>query len=100
MAEAAMKTIPLGQGQGETGFGITPTNWNKGYATESPAACCTPGSKPLASIVLPLNAPRKKGVYTGDAETRGGPGRVVTRALLRGRSVLVECDLRAAVARI
>lgn len=55
-----MKTIPLGQGQGEIGFGITPTNWNKGYATESPAAFCTPGSKPLASIVLPLNAPRKK----------------------------------------
>jgi RimJ/RimL family protein N-acetyltransferase len=39
MAEAAMKTIPPDQGQGETGFGIMPTNWNKGYATESPAAC-------------------------------------------------------------
>jgi len=44
--------------------------------------------------------PEKQGVYTGDAETRDGPGRVITRALLRGRSVLVECDLRAAVARI
>ncbi|MGB1877540.1 MAG: GNAT family N-acetyltransferase [Rhodospirillaceae bacterium] len=34
VGEALMKVIPPGHGQGEIGFGIVPSQWRKGYATE------------------------------------------------------------------
>ncbi len=34
VGEAVLKSIPPGHGQGEIGFGIVPSLWRKGYATE------------------------------------------------------------------
>jgi len=34
IGEAVLKVVPPGHGQGEIGFGVAPSAWRKGYATE------------------------------------------------------------------
>ena len=34
IGEAVLKIVPPGHGQGEIGFGVAPSSWRKGYATE------------------------------------------------------------------
>jgi len=47
IGEAVLKVIPPGHGQGEIGFGIVPSQWKKGYATEIANVLLSVGFKAL-----------------------------------------------------